>query len=146
MPDFAASAARAVRYGLAGLVNTAIGLSIIYTLDLGLHVPPQIANTAGYVLGAGVGFVLNKVFVFRSPDRVSTTGWRYVTVVLVGWALNQGLLKLALTLLPPSAIQHAVAQLIGMASYTVFAFLGCQLWVFRDRRPPSADTSAHLIS
>jgi putative flippase GtrA len=132
MPDLKGHAARAARYGLAGLINTALGLLVIYALDLGLHVAPQVANAAGYILGAGVGYALNKVFVFRSAARVSATGPRYLAVILAAFIVNQAVLKLVLTALPSGPLQHAVGQLAGMTAYTAFAFAACQFWVFRS--------------
>ena len=133
MPDRLALLGRAVRYGLVGLLNSALGFAIIAALDIGLHVRPDIANAVGYAVGVLVSFALTKVFVFRSQDRVATTGPRYVVVILAAFALNQIALRLALSALGNGALQHALAQAAGMIVYTGFAFVGCQLWVFPSR-------------
>jgi putative flippase GtrA len=135
MADLGAFAGRALRYGLVGLLNSALGFAIIAGLDIGLHLRPEIANAVGYGIGMLVGFALTKVFVFRNQDRAWSVGPRYGLVILAAFALNQLALRLALLALGSGALQHALAQLTGMVVYTGFAFIGCQLWVFAS--PPS---------
>jgi putative flippase GtrA len=120
------------RFGLAGLLNTLVGLSIITALDLGLHAPPALANAAGYAVGMAFGFVLNRSFVFKSQVRARSSGPKYLVSAAVGFALNQLVLQVALRLLGPGAPQHLAAQVCGMGVYTVATFLICRFWVFRE--------------
>jgi putative flippase GtrA len=122
---------RALRYGLVGVLNGIVSLSLIGVLDLGLHVRPGIANAAGYAAGVLLSFTLARTFVFRSRGRMTTTGPRYLIVAAVGFVLNQFMLHMMLSLLGPGAIQHAAAQLSGIVTYTVFVFMACQVWVFQ---------------
>ncbi len=136
--------ARIVRFGLVGLLNGAVSFTVIGVLDLGLHVAPELANAVGYIVGVLTSFTLSKSFVFRSTERPSATGPRYGLVILIAFLLNQAVLHLALMALGMGTIQHALAQLCGMSTYTVFSFFACQLWVFRKRsagpsRLPGAD-------
>jgi putative flippase GtrA len=124
-------AALIARFGLAGLVNTGIGFAVIAGLDVGLHVSPPLANAAGYVVGMGVGFVLNRRFVFKSQTSARATAPRYIAVVLAAFALNQLILHMAGAALGQGALPHLAAQLAGMAVYTVAVFLACRFWVFR---------------
>jgi putative flippase GtrA len=124
-------AALIARFGLAGLVNTGIGFAVIAGLDVGLHVSPPLANAAGYLVGMGVGFVLNRRFVFKSQTSARATAPRYVAVVLAAFALNQLILRLAGASLGQGALPHLAAQLCGMAVYTLAVFLACRFWVFR---------------
>jgi putative flippase GtrA len=133
MTDRLALLGRAVRYGLVGLLNSAVGFAVIAALDIGLGVRPEIANAGGYAVGVMVSFALTKVFVFGNRDRVATTGPRYALVILVAFVLNQIALRLALSFLGSGALQHALAQAAGMIVYTGFAFAGCQAWVFSSR-------------
>jgi putative flippase GtrA len=116
-----------------GVGNTIFGLALIYTLDLGLHVPPTNANAIGYAVCIVISFIMSRSFVFQSTGRVGVAGLRYMVVVLIAFLLNQAVLRLALLGLGEGVWQHAAAQLSGMACYTAFTFLGCQLWVFRSQ-------------
>jgi putative flippase GtrA len=119
------------RFGLAGLINTAVGYAIIAGLDVGLHVDPALANATGYLVGVGIGFVLNRSFVFKSATSPRTAGMRYIAVVIPAFLFNQAVLKLSGVVLGPGALQHMAAQLAGMACYTITVFLACRFWVFR---------------
>ncbi len=133
-PKFAglrALAALAARFGLVGLVNTGIGFAVIAGLDVGLHVPPPLANAAGYLVGMGVGFVLNRRFVFKSQARAHATAPRYIAVVIAAFALNQLILRAVGASLGPGAAAHLAAQLCGMTVYTLVVFVACRFWVFR---------------
>ena len=119
------------RYGLAGVVNTAVGYAVIAGLDVGLHVSPQLANAAGFLVGMGVGFVLNRKFVFKYHSRGRATALRYSLVFLAAFALNQGILHAVGAALGAGRLSHLFAQLCGMAAYTLAMFPACRFWVFR---------------
>jgi putative flippase GtrA len=125
----------AVRYGAAGLVNTAVGFSVIALLDFGLGVNPFVANAAGYAVAVGLGFVLGREFVFRDRGRVAPAGARYVVAVILAFGLNQLMLALARMALPDETWGGAAAQLAGMATYTASLFLLARFWVFRGGAP-----------
>jgi putative flippase GtrA len=123
------------RFGLVGIVNTGIGLSIITALDLGLHLDSHLANAAGYAAGMVSGFLLNRSFVFRSGGRLGRTGAKWVVAVGVAFLLNQSVLALALDVYGDAAFARLAAQLTAMASYTLVLFTLCKLWVFRLTAP-----------
>jgi len=128
-----------VRFGLAGLVNTAVGFAVIVVLDPVLGLAPALANALGYLAGVGVGFALNRGFVFRSQGALRATGPRYAIAAACAFALNQGVLRGAGLLLGPSAAHRLLAQMTAMAVYSTTLFVLCRLWVFR---PPSASPAA----
>jgi putative flippase GtrA len=119
------------RFGVAGAVNTAIGFTTIVILDLGLHVPPALANAAGYGAGVCIGFLLNRGLVFRSRAGLAVSGARFATAALSAFVLNQAVLRAGGFLLGGGALAHVAAQLLAMAAYTAALFMLCQLWVFR---------------
>jgi putative flippase GtrA len=120
------------RFGLAGALNTLVGLSIITALDLGLHLPPSVANAVGFAAGMVCGFVLNRNFVFRSQAKAQSLGPKYLLTVATGFVLNQLALHAVLRALGSGHTQHMIAQVSGMGVYTVTTFLICRFWVFRE--------------
>jgi putative flippase GtrA len=127
------------RFGLVGLVNTAIGFAVVLLLDPILGVPPALANAASYAVGITVGFLLSRNFVFRSRAGLSATGLRYLIAALGAFALNQLVLRLAGLALGAGSAQHIAAQLSAIAVYSAVFFLLCRLWVFRA---PAASPAA----
>ena len=133
MADLLPFLGRAARYGLVGVLNGIVSITLIVVLDLGLHVRPEFANAAGYAAGVALSFALSRTFVFRNKEHVATTGPRYLLVIAMGFVLNQLMLHAALRALGAGGLQHTAAQLSGIVTYTLFVFIACQLWVFRPR-------------
>lgn len=123
------------RFGLAGVVNTAVGLSVIAGLDLGLHLDPHLANAGGYAVGIAIGFLLNRGFVFKSDGHLGRTGAKYLGAIAAAFLLNQLVLALAQQLYGSMALGRLAAQLTAMTSYTLLLFVLCRLWVFRSAAP-----------
>lgn len=121
-----------LRYGVAGVGNTAVGLSVILVLDLGLRIPPAAANALGYVAGVASGFLLSRFFVFRT-GRGGSTGLRYVLAVALAFAANQLALLVVGAVTPDAPLWRAAAQVSGLVTYTVLLFVLSALWVFRER-------------
>jgi putative flippase GtrA len=131
------------RFGLAGLANTAVGFAVIAGLDIGLGVRPSLANAAGYVVGIGMGFALNKKFVFGSTGKARGEFGRYLAVVGVAFIANQAVLAAAHAMLGDSRIEHLAAQFAGMATYTVLTFVLSRYFVFnRSRAAAGGDDRA----
>ena len=132
----------ALRYGVAGVANTLVGLTTILALDVGLHVDPHIANAVGYAVGICVSFALSKLFVFKARNAARSAPLRYGVAVAAAFALNQGVLTLARLILPRislsgGALFDIAAQGAAVASYTAVLFLLSHFWVFAHQ--PTAD-------
>jgi putative flippase GtrA len=120
----------ALRYGLAGVVNTLVGFSIIVALDVGLGLDPHLANAVGYAVGICVSFALSKLFVFKARRTARSAPLRYVVAVAAAFALNQGVLTLARLVLPEAPLWRVAAQGSAAVSYTAALFLLSHFWVF----------------
>src|SRR5436190_8515058 len=118
-----------LRFGLAGLVNTAIGYSVIAALDLGLGVDSHLANLAGYVVGISVSYVLQRSFVFGSRAAHGRTIGRYLVAAAVAFLINQAVLTLGLHVVGDAKLGRALAQLVAVGSYSVAFFVILRLWV-----------------
>lgn len=129
--DLKREAGLLARFGGAGVLNTALGLSVILALDLGLGLDRRLANALGYLTGAALGLVLQKHFVFRQPSHARGANLRYVLAMLLAFGLNQLALTVAGIALPDDRLGRAAAQLAGMATYTATQFLLFRIWVFR---------------
>ena len=117
-----------MRFGLAGAVNTGVGFAVIEGLDIGFHVPSAIANACGYAIGFGIGFLLNRGFVFRRSGRGVLS--RYLVVTAFAFALNQAVLDVLRLVVGDAPIARTLAQLAGMVTYTAVTFAFCRYWVF----------------
>lgn len=127
-----------VRFGLVGVVNTAVDFAVLNMLVLAFGVPIIAANIASTTVAMIVSFGLNKKAVFRGADSgnlrqivlfftVTLTGlWLVQTVVMVNiynmLIANEGLhVGVALT----------IAKIIGICFGLVWNYLWYSRVVFR---------------
>jgi putative flippase GtrA len=119
-------AALGSRYALSGLLNTAVGLALIWLFTT-LGFVPGVANALGYAIALCLGFVTAKTFVFRAKDGGKARAIRYAGAFLACYAINLLVLYACLAL----SIGPLVAQTIAVGSYVVCMYLACRLYVFR---------------
>ena len=121
-----------MRFGAVGLLNTALGLAAIYACMLFLGLGPEAANVAGYAAGLSLGFWLNKRWTFASQRRIGDAAMRYGMVMGIAYVVNLAVVSLTAR----SGMNPYLAQLCGVAPYTLLSFAGCRFFVF----PAAAQT------
>jgi putative flippase GtrA len=126
------TAAELSTYILVGLVNSAVGLAVIFAaLTLGLG--DLAANAAGYAVGLALSFFLNGRWTFRQRHLGAAQLWRFGLVTAVAYLAN------VLALLAARDVwrlDHRLAQLCAMAAYTLVGFVGARAFAFRTRQSP----------
>lgn len=120
---------QALRFGLVGGVNTAIGLASICSLMYFLEMAPASANAFGYGIGLGISFLLNRIWTFKSSRPLKRVLPQFLLVATVSYMLNLGAVMAGLAL---SDSNPYLMQLAGVVTYAVVMFLGCRLFVFRS--------------
>jgi len=120
-----------IRYLLVGVVNTLVGLGIIYLAMYFLHMDLASSNALGYAIGIMVSFALNKKWTFDSQDHIVYSFLRYLLVLAVAYGAN-----LATVLFANSHfdLNPYLSQALGIVPYTAIGFLGSRFFAFRDRR------------
>lgn len=120
-----------LRYGLVGLANTGLGLTVILAVKFLLHAPPILANACGYGVGIVASFLLNRGFVFRSQAKVGAAGLRYGLSVAFAYGINLFVLILAEKGLPQTPLFQACDQLFAMGAYTISLYLLSRSFFFK---------------
>jgi putative flippase GtrA len=121
---------QALRYGIAGLANMALGYGVILTLEFGLHLSHLVANFCGYAAGFALGFVLSRSFVFGGASDSRKTGPKYLASVGAAYVLNLLVLETTRAVAPATDLAHAATQLVAMGAYSVTLFCLSRYWVF----------------
>ena len=116
------------RYAGSGVLNTLIGLSVIFVL-MGLGASPFVANIGGYAIGFILGFAVSKKFVFRSNGRLVDESLRYLIAFCLCFVLN--LLALG-AILSSTGVGEKMAQIMAASVYTGSMYLLTRLYVFPD--------------
>lgn len=130
-----AFAAQAIRYGLIGFVNTAVGVGIMLAgAALGLHY--ALYTAIAYLVALVVSFALNLRFTFRAKGRVLRRFRGFVVVCLACLGLAQAVQAL---LIEGLGWAEAWGVGCGMVSYTIAGFFLNRRFVFQ----PLAATPLH---
>ena len=121
---------QSLRFGMVGLVNTAIGLNTIYAVMFFFKVGPGIANVVGYAIGLTVSFLLNRAWTFSNKRPIALVLPKYLLVAAICYLLNLGAV---LTAISYFSANPYLAQLLGVSIYTVCMFLSCRWFVFASQ-------------
>lgn len=127
------------RFILVGVVNTLVGLSIIFTLLHVLGLPYYLSTFIGNSIGALVSFHLNKTFTFQSNKSVQRSAPLFIVVVLVSYFSAYSFSDYLATVTGSfhfyfvSLSSENMAVLLGTAFYTLSNYLGQKYFVFFEK-------------
>ncbi|MFS8057183.1 GtrA family protein [Rhizobium sp. BR 317] len=114
------------RYAAVGIINTAIGLSVIYTAMF-IGWGDISSNLVGYAIGFVISFCANGAWTFRS--RLSgRKAAKYAVLMTLAYLLNVTVMIASRDLLD---IDRYISQLVGVMAYTAFGFVGSRVYVFK---------------
>ena len=120
--------ARAIKFGLVGVCNTAFGLTVIYLCKaVGMADVP--ANVAGYACGLILSFQLNKAWTFGDSGKMRT--WLavgFAGAFAVAYASN---LVVLVFLLNVVGLNSYLAQAMSLLAYTTVFYVLSAFFVFR---------------
>ncbi|MEH7304024.1 GtrA family protein [Neobacillus drentensis] len=128
-----------VRFIMVGLVNTMVGLSVMYLLLHGLGLSYWMSTFLGNSVGACVSFFLNRRFTFRSDVSVLNGLLRFVLVILIcyfiSYTMGENLVQWLLVNNDTitSRVKTDLAVLISTFLYTMLNYLSQKLIVFHKR-------------
>lgn len=116
------------RFATVGVLNTAVGVAVIFACYQILGLGLVLSNAIGYGVGLTISFVLNGAWTFGSSQYSATAVVRFLSVVSVAFAANLA----AINLLMAIAIPYPIAQLIGVCTYSALVFLGMKYAIFKE--------------
>jgi putative flippase GtrA len=117
-----------VRFVLVGAGNTVLGLSAIYTARLAAS--EFVANLLGYLIVVPISFITHRGWTFRDGGAIRPAFRRYLPAVIVGYAINAGVLTTALA----AHVHGYIAQALAIAAYVAVTYLLSRYAVFRTPR------------
>lgn len=118
---------RILKFLTVGLLNTAIGLSVIYAAMFFGGTSPFRSNAIGYSAGLLFGYFLNKRWTFKYHGQNKSSLAMYLCVIAFSYGVNIALVHLEIDYF---GINPYGAQLPGMISYTAISYIGCKKLVF----------------
>lgn len=117
-----------IRYGVVGLINTAVHfLTTIALVEIG-DFNPVPASVAGFLLAVLVSFLLNSRWTFGQTDRMLERLLKFSAVSIFGMCLNTGVMYLAVETLN---MHYLVGLLLVVFIVPPSNFLLNYFWSFR---------------
>ena len=123
-----------LKFILVGVVNTLVGMAIMFGLYNLAHCSYWVSSAANYILTSILSYFLNKYFTFKNKERSWKQVLRFVVNIAVCYGLAYGNSKpLCLQLLGNAsvAVRDNVSMLVGMCLFTGLNYLGQRLFAFR---------------
>ena len=118
-----------IRYGVVGLCTNAVG----YFLYLGvtwLGIGPKTAMSLLYAIGATLGFIGNRRWVFSHDGQALASMVRYWIAHTIGYAINFALLY---GLVDMSGYSHRIVQGAAILVVAGYLFVMFHFFVFPQR-------------
>jgi putative flippase GtrA len=119
-----------VRFGLTGLLNTAVGLGTIFALKWFLGLGDTLANLIGYGVGLVVSYVVNSRWTFQYRESLLPVLPQYALVVLIAYLTNLACVHFCIQQLH---LDSYLAQTIGVIPYAGVTYTLLRLSVFNNR-------------
>jgi putative flippase GtrA len=123
------------RFVVIGVLNTAVGLTVIFGAKALLGWDDLPANVAGYAVGLAASFSLNRRWTFRDRGRVSPALLRFLAAFALAYLAN---LATVFALRDLAQVDSYLAQAAGAVPYTVLFFLASRALVFLDGHPAAS--------
>ncbi len=117
-----------IKYGLVGVSNTLITLSIIFVFMKLLNVPYIPSNAVGYLFGFINSFFLNKIWTFKSKESIGKESFFFILIFIICYSIQ---LVFLIILKEIILVKPEFAQIIAMGFYTVMNFLGNKYITFK---------------
>lgn len=129
MPQF-------IRFLLVGLINTAWGYLLIFSLMYFLSISPTISNALGYAFGLVSSYALHRLYTFRSKNIKRYEFSRFIVVFGLAYGANY----VALRALLASGLNPYACQIAAGIIYVLSSYLLGKVFVFKAQGRADAKT------
>lgn len=121
----------ATRFGLVGLLATAVHITIVWRL-LAEAVTTQIrANTLAFLIAFGISFAGNYLWTFGSPGRPRRTMFRFFVIAVCAFTANTLLLAF---LVHKGWFSPVISAVTSASVVPVMSFVASRLWGFEGNK------------
>lgn len=116
-----------LKFIVVGIINTLVGMAIMFGLYNLAHCSYWLSSAANYVLTSILSYFLNKYFTFQNREKSAAQIVRFVLNIAVCYLVAYGIAKpLTFTILSGfgEQIQTNAAMLVGMCFFTGLNYFG----------------------
>lgn len=120
---------RFVRFAAVGGVATAIQYALLILLVRDFAMAPTPASSIGFVLSAGVNYLLNYRFTFQSDRPHGPAAAKFGLLAGTGLLINAAIMRL----MTGAGMHYLIAQVCATALVLCWNFIGNSFWTFGVR-------------
>lgn len=117
-----------IKYISVGLLNTIIGLSVIFFCMKILHFTYIVSNILGYAVGLINSFIWNKFWTFRSKGHTGIQTAKFLIVFGISYIIQLGALIIIKEIIH---IMPEIAQILAIGIYTITSFTLNKIFTFK---------------
>jgi putative flippase GtrA len=118
------------KFATVGATGYVVNLAVYAALVRGAGWHYALAATASFLVAVTNNYIWNRLWTFRDQrGHVAFQGLRFLTVALVAYGANLGILSLLIAF----GMDKVLAQAIAIVVVTPLNFVGNKLWSFRLR-------------
>lgn len=117
------------KFAIVGIINTIIGLTIIYVL-IYLRFNDYTANLFGYVIGIFFSYILNKFYVFNNLRN--NINFKEIIIFLIIFIFSY-LMNIVILNISLNYFTSYVAQFFAIFVYTIFNFILNKFITFKNK-------------
>jgi len=118
-----------LRFAGVGACGTAVHYLAYVVLVQARMIDAVLASAAGFAAGAVVNYGLSACLVFQRARGHREALWRFMTVAMIGLALNSTVVAVATLSLQ---LHYVVAQLSATGAVLLWTFTGNRWWTFAE--------------
>lgn len=119
-----------VKFCIIGVINGAVGFSIILSLMYVFNINYLISNIIGYGAGLSTSFILNKYVNFKSVGAFNIEFTVFIISFIIAYSINILLLYTVVDILHESKL---IGLIIGSSVYTALFYLSSRFLVFHKK-------------
>jgi putative flippase GtrA len=128
---FQSTALQFTRFIATGVLNTLVGLGVIWLCWRVIGLPTVVSNLIGYCVGLCVSFMINRSWTFRSDRSTRAALPRFLMVFVASYLAN---LATLLVLVDGFHLRVEWATVVATVPYTLTFYFGSRWFVFH---PPA---------
>lgn len=117
----------AARFGLVGLLATAVHIAIVWLLLTLTSVAPMLANTLAFLTAFCISFTGNYLWTFRSPGSPRRAIFRFFVIAVSAFVVNTLILAF---LVPKGWFLPVTSAILSASLVPAITFLASRLWCF----------------
>lgn len=115
-----------IKYAISGTINTLITL-LIYNILIQIGMNYMVSNVIAYFLGIINGFILDKIWVFKSNKKIVPLFSKFIIVNMISLFFNSLILFI---LVNNIGLDSILSQLISTISTGIFNYIMNRVWTF----------------